>query len=87
MKAQLSEKRGMFSKLGGSSRKLSLRERRMQASSDLTLSVNRESEKPEHPVQKLKRGDYDVRTDHLLFVTEDGAADETLENSISAFLE
>ena len=87
MKAQLFEKRGMFSKLGGSTRKLSLKERRMPASSDLTLSAKTSSEKPDHPVQKLKRGDYDVNTDHLLFVSDGGSVDDKLENSINAYLE
>ena len=87
MKAQLTEKRGVFTKLGGSSRKLSLRERRMKGGSDLTLSVTKQSEKPDHPIQKLKQGDYDIQTAHLLLVSEDGCEDDTLENSINAFLE
>ena len=86
MKAQLTSKRRVLTKLGGSSRNLSLRERRMKAGSDLTLSVNKQSEKPDHPVQKLKQGDYDIQTAHLLIVSEDGCED-TLENSINAFLE
>ena len=78
MKAQLPEKRSMFSKLGGSQRKLSLRERRKQGSENFSLSVSTTSKKLMHPVQKLKQGDYDIDTEHLL-VSSEGNFDDNLE--------
>ena len=78
MKAQLSDKRGMFSKLGKSTRKLSLRDRRGSNCDKLSLSLSKESKKLDHPVHRLKQGEYDVDTEHLLVVSEDGS-DDTLE--------
>ena len=54
MKAQLPDKSGMFSKLGGSQRKLSLRDRRRPNCDKLSLSISKESKKQDHPVHKLK---------------------------------
>ena len=86
MKAQLPDKRGMFTKLGGSTRKLSLRERRRPNCDKLSLSVSKESKKQDHPVHRLKQGEYDIDTEHLLVVSEDGS-DDAFEQSINMFLE
>ena len=86
MKAQLLGKKGMLKKLGGSTRKLSLRDRRCLNGDKLSLSVSKESSSKNHPVQRLKQGEYDIFTEHLLVVSEDGD-DDTLEQSINMFLD
>ena len=67
-----------------SSKKLTLRERRLQNVSQLTLSVKK-IELDVHPMEKLRNGAYDIDAGHL---NSNSALDfDELENAIDQLVE
>ena len=67
-----------------SSKKLTLRERRLQNVSQLTLSVKK-IQLDVHPMEKLRNGEYDIDAGHL---NSNSAHDfDELENTIDQLVE
>ena len=71
-------------RLNTKERPLSLRERRLQSTSKLSLSISKQSTTAKHPKQMLRDGEYDLSKDHLEVVKN---PDNALEIKILAFLE